>query len=370
MKRFVGLLLVIIMIFGTGLNVFAGTGGNEVFPFRRIAMLNMSSSAEGSNINYFVIRPVIGHTDESGETDGTMFDAVILDIGYVPKTPVEAENFITALFAKGANLDAAESAVGDLKDGKYVADDYKYPIFISMPYFYPLFHTTEERNEFCTYFVITFLSVLKNHDFKNIYIAGISFGIEYDAVPDFRNDCAKVVKENGLLSIALTTVSGTVNTDACFAANENIGRRLSVAEGFTGATLKLEAVPSAGDDSALTKLRSDFDKFKNSVVKASPIVFTFNAFNDLYDCAAGLEEAIPNENAREAYDFISNVIDYTGAEEESSVTEVTSEHVDDVAVGKPITSNMWFWVVVVVTVAAAGCLIYYLVIKRKNNDKQ
>ena len=83
MKRVVCLFIICLLLCANSVNVFAADGKSENFPFRRIAVLSMSSSAEGSNINYFVVRPVICHTDNSGETDGTMFDAVVLDIGEV-----------------------------------------------------------------------------------------------------------------------------------------------------------------------------------------------------------------------------------------------------------------------------------------------
>lgn len=370
MKRFVCLIIVCALLCVFSIGVFATDDTAGDFDFGRIALLSMTSSAEGSNINYFIMRPVICHTDAAGETDGTMFDSVILDIGFVPKTPVEAESFITSLFTKGANLDAIENVVADLKDGKFVPNDYKYPVFVSMPYFYGLFKTLEERNEFCNYFVITLLSVLKMHEFKNLYIAGFCFGIEYDAVPDFRSNCVTAAKENGFKTIALTTVSGVSDVDACFAANENIGRKLSLGEDYNGVTLKLAGVPSDKDSTPLDNLKNDFVRFKNSSIKNKAVVFTFSAFNDLYDCAAGLDETIPNEPARDAYNFVSDIVAYTGVEEESSDAEESIEISNDQS-DSDITDETWFWVVIAVpTVAVISACVAVFVVKGKKNGKQ
>lgn len=372
MKRLLCLILVVLILMCSSVSVAASNKAEDEFPFKRMAFLSVLSSAEGSYINHFVLRPVITYTDNSGSAKGALFDAVIFDCGITPKTPVEAENFIVSLFKEGINLSAAESVVADLKGGGYASKDYKYPIFVSLPYYYGAFETMEDRSIFCTYFIKTLCSVFDKAEFEHIYLAGISFSIDYDAVPDFRSECAKVVADAKLLSVAFTTIGGTITTDACFTANENLNRRFSLAESYTGATMRLNGVPSNDDAAPLTELEHDFSKFKASAIKSKPVVFTFNAFNDVYDCASALEETVPNKKARAAYDLISEIVEYDGHEPEAEVSEI-SEISDDVEENEGrIANGAEYWIYAAVALLSVACIAYVvfvLVKKGRNNVK-
>lgn len=335
------------------------------FPYRHLAVLQLGSSAEGSSINYFLVRPVVCYTSESGVTSGTMFDAVIFASGSTPKTPVEAENFITELFFEGENLDAVNSAVDDLKSGGFVSADYKYPFFVELPYYYDVFADGDERLSFCEYFVITFSAVLKQSGLDNITFAGIAFGTEYDNVPDFRKNCATVVKGKGLLSIAFSAIGGSDYVDACFAASESISSRLQLAKSADGIVMRLKGVPDVYNDKALKELKNELSDFENTSFNQKPVAFEFNAFSDLYECAAALEEAVPNKTAREAYDLIAETINYDEAMDESSIEE--SSEASDVSEETGRTaSGIEYLLYAVISLVALACFVYvvYILVKK------
>lgn len=365
MKRIVCLAVALVLLCSPVAYAVDTESEETSFPYSHLAVLRLGSSAEGSIINYFVVRPVVCYTSESGVTSGTMFDAVVFATDSTPKTPVEAENFITALFSDGENLDAVNSAVGDLKSGGFVSADYKYPVFVELPYYYDVFADGDERLSFCEYFIITFSAVLKQSGLDNIAFAGISFGTEYDNVPDFRKNCASVVKEKGLLSIAFSAVGSSNYVDACFAASEGFSSRLQLAKNADGIVMRLNGVPDVNDDKVLMTLKNELSTFEKTAFNQMPVAFEFNAFSDLYECAAALEETVPNKNARDAYDLIAETLTCDKEKDESSLEE--SSEASDVSEESGRTANgIEYFLYAAISLVALACFVYvvYILVKK------
>lgn len=365
MKRIICLAIAFVMLCSPAVYAVDAEVEEASFPYRHLAVMEIGSSAEGSSINYFLVRPVICYTSESGATSGTMFDAVVFKSGSIPKTPVEAENFITALLSKGENLGAVNSAVEDLKSGGFVGNDYKYPFFVELPYYYDVFADEQERLSFCEYFVVTFSAVLKQAGLENIAFAGISFGTEYDAVPDFRKNCASIAKEKGLLTIAFSAIGGSAYVNACFAASEGLASRLQLAKSADGMVLRLKGVPNADNDEALTELKNELSSFEKTAYNQKPVAFEFSAFSDLYECAAALEETVPNKAAREAYDLIAEALTCDTEKDESSVEESSEASEASEETGR-IASGIEYWLYAAISLTALACFVYvvYVLIKK------
>lgn len=365
MKRIICLAIAFVLLCSCATYAVNAEAEGASFPYKHLAVLKIGSSAEGSSINYFMVRPAVCYTSDSGITSGIMFDALIFASGSIPKTPVEAENFITALFYEGENLAAVNSAVEDLKSGGFVSADYKYPFFVELPYYYDAFEDGQERLSFCEYFVVTFSAVLKKSGLDNIAFAGISFGTEYDTVPDFRKNCASVIKERGLLSIAFSAIGSSDYVDACFAASTGFSSRLQLLKNADGIVVRLGGVPNDDNDKALGELKSELSSFEKSAYNQKAIVFEFNAFSDLYECAAALEEAVPNKTAREVYDLIAKTVTCDGKNDESGIEE-SSEASDDGQESGRTASGFEYLLYAVISLVSLACLVYvvYVLVKK------
>lgn len=370
MKRFIIFLLAAFLIVFVRTPSAAYEASEKAFDFRRIAVLDMSAASDdGAAVD---LGPAVCFKDENGGVCGAMFDALVFDAGFVPKTPVEAENFIRLLFEDTAAFAAAESAANDLRLSGKAENDRKYPIFVALPYFYGAFEDSDSRSEFCEYFVRTLIAVFNEKGFDNIYIAGISFGIEYDAVPDFRADCIKIVGGYNMLTLAFTTSSAAISCDACFTNNENFDRRLTLAESFTGPVLRFVGASSA--EGGFPKAFDDeLAGFKASSVNGGAAAVSFDGYDDFCGCAYGLVDGVPGADARGVYEDMAEFIGYSGEEtsaEESDASEA-SEDTADAGKGR-VAKGVEYWVYAAISVASVVCLAYVIAVlikKGKKNDK-
>ena len=106
-----------------------------------------------------------------------------------------------------------------------------------------------------------------------------------------------LIKDKGLLCIESTDTEKDVLTDRAYSYRDNDGEQ-------EGVELYLGGVPSS-DDSDI--LRSFLEQvYTSSATK--PKLFTFEAFNNLYDCASALDQNEPNHNARLTYDCVYSIL--------------------------------------------------------------
>lgn len=87
-----------------------------------------------------LLKPYVAYVDATGKVQDTMFDSLLFLGTPAPTgnngTTVQADvvGFVTRTFAEGKNVDALNDVIGELKNELDLGDDYKYPIFISVPY--------------------------------------------------------------------------------------------------------------------------------------------------------------------------------------------------------------------------------------------
>ena len=94
-----------------------------------------------------MIKPYFAYVEKSGEVKNAMFDSLLFlgmpsrsgEGGKVLKNDMIA--FANDIFAEGRHIDALNTVVGEYKDDLGYAEDYKYPIFISVPF--PELHDLE-----------------------------------------------------------------------------------------------------------------------------------------------------------------------------------------------------------------------------------
>lgn len=87
-----------------------------------------------------LLKPYVAYIDGSGNTQDTMFDSLLF-LGTPAPTgeggaTVQADvvGFVTKTFADGMNVSALNDVIGELKTELDLGDDFRYPIFISVPY--------------------------------------------------------------------------------------------------------------------------------------------------------------------------------------------------------------------------------------------
>ncbi len=351
MKRILVLFLAIIFMLPTVAYAEADENKNASL---RLALVEVDTGAVGSSVNYFVLRPLMEYDNREGIAEGTMFDGLVFSLKYAPANPSAAEDFIAALFKEGTCIPAADDVAGEMKADGFLAKEAKYPIYVDVTAIFAFFDNDAERKGFYEYYVDTLTGVFKSKAFENIKLKGVYFGSGYDSHPDLRSYCIAVAKEKGLESVASSLI-GNVEDATSFGANEKIKDQLAIKENVNGYTLLLDGVPDESHTSPYDKLSADYGELvkKDATLK---LLVRFKAFNDVYDCASAIENSVPNENGRKAYELLKAIID--GSVGENSVEEKTGNR---------------YGIVIAVSclaVAMVTLLVYTLYRKGKSNDKK
>lgn len=90
-----------------------------------------------------MMKPYFAYIDASGKATDKMFDSLLFlgmpDISGTDGNMLQADmqNFVAKALSKDYNIGALNTVVGELKSELGLADDYKYPIFFSVPYVTP-----------------------------------------------------------------------------------------------------------------------------------------------------------------------------------------------------------------------------------------
>lgn len=358
MKRFFGALAALLLL----LSAFV-TASADAESVRDLAVIKLGSAGEGSTVNYFVLRTVMGYCDEDGVCKGRLFDGVVFEEAQKTNTPEKAEAFIDELTLKGGALASADQAARELRENGYLEDGELYPVYVSLPYAKSFFETEKEIEDFCVYFIDTLVFAFEFQKYEDIYLKGMYFGDGYDENEKLRSFCISFAKEKGLECVAVTAEGHPIEAEKVYASNEGFEDRFGAVE-HGGVVLSFDGVPVTEDTASVKKLLEnaiEFSEFDGS----APLLFTFEAFNNLYDCAIATAQDLPNENARLAYDCVKDCLkrDFEGLrgvyKELESVDNSVSE--DD------LPMNVIFSAVL--CAVGAGAISYILIRKAKRNGK-
>lgn len=272
-----------------------------------MALLELGSAAEGSTLNYFVLRTVMGYCDTAGLCTDTMFEGVILLNAKSTDSPERVEAYLEELTGKNGVFSSAEQVANDLKENELMGEDKAFPLYAAFPNVSGFCNGEKERIDLCEYFIDTLVFAVEYRDYQSVYLAGIYFDESYDEDEGFRTECMALAEEKGLFTIAATAKGHAIEADFVYACNAEFSDRLgAVKDG--GVVVSLGGVPNDSDDSHLRALLSDgiqLCEFDGD----TPKLFTFEANNNLYDCAISIEQNVPNKNGRLAYDCIKSYID-------------------------------------------------------------
>ncbi|MBQ4648505.1 MAG: DUF4855 domain-containing protein [Clostridia bacterium] len=358
MKRIFGALAALLLLFGAFVTVSADTESA-----RDLAVIKLGSAGEGSTVNYFVLRTVMGYCDEDGVCKGELFDGVVFEESQKTNTPEKAEVFIDELTLKGGALASAEQAARELEENGYLEKGQRYPVYVSFPNATDFFETEEEIKEFCAYFIDTLVFAFEFQEYEDICLKGMYFGDGYDENEKLRSFCISLAKEKGLECVAVTAEGHPIEADKVYASNKQFEDRFGAVE-HGGVVLPLDGVPTDEDNSSVKKLLEnaiEFSEFDGS----APLLFTFEAFNNLYDCAIATAQDFPNENGRLAYDCVKDCLkrDFEGLR--SVYKELKSA--DNSASEDNLPLNIIFSTAL--CAAGAGAISYILIRKAKRNGK-
>lgn len=348
MKRILVLLLAIIFMFSTP--VFAEVEENSPIS---LALVDVDTGAQGSSVNYFVLRPLMEYDNREGIAEGKMFGGIVFSLKYAPLSASAAEGFISTLLKKGTCIPAADDVAGEMKEDGFLAKDGKYPIYAAIPCVFSLFDSDAERRGFCEYYIDTLVGVFQGAELKNTELKGFYFSSDYDACPDLRSYCIAIAKEKGLSAIASSTV-GNIDDAMVFAANEKVKDQLSLKTKVNGYTLHLDGVPNDNFTAPYDKLSSQYNELVKEKAEKSNLLVSFKAFNDVYDCASAIEDTVPNENARKTYELLKGITD-------GSLKDTTVDKKDESNHSIIIAASC-------LVVAVIGALAYILYRKGKKND--
>lgn len=299
MKRAV--LLTIALILLLPLTATGATGADKAC--LSFALVEIDTGASGSSVNYFVLRPLMEYDDEGGIAKDAMFDSLIFSLSNPPQNAEGMEAFISDLFKEGTCITAAETVAGEMKEDGFLKADAIYPIYVSVPYI----SAEADNSELYRYFVDTLTMVFADKKYKNIALTGLYFSAAYDADPILRSFCTALAKDKGLDCVASTAIGG--NGEARFiASSASIKNQLDMDTEGKGYSLKLNGVPDDNDNTPYTKLVSDYNALRSAKIGNTDILISFRAYNDAYDCASSIENAVPNTKGRKAYELLKEII--------------------------------------------------------------
>ena len=92
-----------------------------------------------SSYNVQTIKPYFAYVDGTGKVKDTMFDSLLFLAMPITSSAdgnmrqQDMQNFVSTAFSKDLNVGALNTVVGELKGELGLGDDYKYPIFVSVP---------------------------------------------------------------------------------------------------------------------------------------------------------------------------------------------------------------------------------------------
>lgn len=342
MVRLLCVLLAVILLMG-GVSVSA----TEDIP-KNMALLELGSAAEGSTLNYYVLRAVVQYCDAEGICNGKLFDGLVFAQPKNTDSREEVQAFMDELTQSSGVFSVVEQLVIDLKDGGFLDKSYIYPLFVAFPNVSTFALEDREKEEFCRYYADTLFYAVEIAKYKHIALAGVYFDDSYSGNRSFKNYCMSLVKEKGLLVVESTSSEKDALSDraySCYGSNLTQG----------GAEVYFAGVPTAEDGSVL----ADFLRQVYAIPQEKPLLFTFEAFNNLYDCASALSQNEPNENGRQAYECINSILsgDYDKTREVyGKFTVNTSTDENDKL---PIS------IIVCIAICVAGLLyIVYILVKK------
>ncbi len=95
---------------------------------------------ESGNYSAEMLKPYVAYVDASGKVTDEMFDSLLF-LG-MPKSSandgttrmVDMQNYVQSILSPDRHIGALNTVIGELKSELGWEDDYKYPIFISVPY--------------------------------------------------------------------------------------------------------------------------------------------------------------------------------------------------------------------------------------------
>lgn len=364
MKRFL-FSVVFLLLFGlVDASAFAEevstyTGGN-------LAVLQIGSAAEGSTVNYFFLRDVMAYRDIDGVYTSRMFDGIVFTEMDDVNTPERTESFISRLENENV-FGAVDTAMGIFVEDGLCPADIRYPLYVSFPNPNGYFSSLDSTEEFCVYYIDTLCSVFSADKYEYAYLAGLYFDASYDTYPALRDFCIDLVKTKGLTSVAVTKNETELKADRVFAEQFCEGR---------GVMVEFGEVPNADNATAVDNL-TELAKVLSDESYGGDLLFVFDTFTSVYDCAAGLEEAVPNDNARRAYDDLKLLLDGKYADAFSDALSGTSSAVagnnessSAEQVGRTVTKvETYLCAALAVFAVVALFYIAYVLIKRVGTNE-
>ncbi len=290
MHRLLGVFLAFLLLVG-GVSVAA-----EEIP-DAMALLELGSAAEGSTLNYYTLRVVMQYCNAEGVCVGTMFDGVVLSHPRNTDSREKADTYLSEVAGASGIFSVAEQLAAELAEGGFTDEAYVYPFFVSFPNASGFDISDAEKEEFCNYYIDSLVLAVESENYSHIALVGVYFDDSYSGNLSFKNYCMSLVKAKGLLVIESTSGDKDALADRAYSC---YGGK-AVAE---GAELYLSGVPTAEDGRVLVNFLDQV----YAVPQGKSVLYTFEAFNNLYDCAIALDQNEPNSNARQTYDCIKSVL--------------------------------------------------------------
>ncbi len=300
MYRLFSVLLAAVLLIG-GFTVSAAEA--SIIP-EDMALLQLGSAAEGSTLNYFVLRSVLQYCDDEGLMVGELFQGTVFSEPKDTNSKEKVMAFLDALTLESGVFSSAEIIVGDLKADKHYPQEHKYPLFVSFPNVSMFLNEQADIEEFCQYYIDTMVFAVNSKEYSHVNLAGVYFDSSYDGNESFRHYCMQLAKERGLVTIASTKGGEQIEADVIYAAQGDFTERID-ASNCNGIELPFDGVPTNDDASHLSAF---LDKAFALETCEKRLLFTFEAYNNIYDCAIALSQDEPNKNGRLAYECINNLL--------------------------------------------------------------
>ncbi len=139
------------------------------------------------NYTEATLKPYVAYVDTKGDASDLMFDSMLFlpsgASGYDFGTQKGWDDYTENLFGIGKkyNLEALNSLVGKLRDQLSLGEDYRYPVFLSVPYLESVNasidgivpNTFEKRLEFLKKYVDRLISTFASAGFENLDFKGV-----------------------------------------------------------------------------------------------------------------------------------------------------------------------------------------------------
>ncbi len=291
MHRLLSVLLAFLLVFG-GITVAA----EEDIP-KAMALLELGSAAEGSTLNYYSLRVVMHYCNAEGICAGQMFEGVVIAHPKSTDSREKADAYLSEVAGASGVFSLAEQLAAELVENGFADESFVYPVFVSFPNAGGFDVSDAEKEEFCNYYIDSLVFAFESANYSRIMLAGVYFDDSYSGNISLKNYCMSLVKAKGLLVIESTSGDKDVLSDRSYSCYG------STVAG-DGAELYFGGVPATDDGSLLINFLDQV----YAIPKDKSVLYTFEAFNNLYDCAIALEQNEPNSNARQAYECINSIL--------------------------------------------------------------